>query len=284
MPLGSIVEAVVATSDVTAAARFYSRAFQLEVLEDRPGDVLLGVGGSPAGRLRLETAVDPGLPPPELWEPGPRLLGIYSRNLERTKELVEAAGGTVGPIVTYPYAQSMRECVLRTPDGMWWTVPQVSPRRPSPALDADPDRLHGELHSAVLVVGDVDAALRLFATAGGLKVLFDGTLTGDPFDRMLGLPAAATFRLAFLASEDEAPARFELMQFSGVPDGKVAGRTLGLRRLAFACSGDSVHERLVAAGAESIGPRLVRGPDGVEIELRPVDRQSVPLNAPHPPA
>ncbi|GLZ06547.1 hypothetical protein Acsp03_40130 [Actinomadura sp. NBRC 104412] len=60
MPLGAVIEAVVATCDPAASIDFHTRAFGLDVLERDAGGALLGVAGSPTGRLRLAAA--PGAP------------------------------------------------------------------------------------------------------------------------------------------------------------------------------------------------------------------------------
>ncbi|MFD2354609.1 FAD-dependent oxidoreductase [Nonomuraea ferruginea] len=116
---------------------------------------------------------------------------MYSRDLARTTRLIDEAGGRSREIVTYPYgAASLTEAVALGADGVWWTLPQAGAgHRPSPALERDPGRLHGELHTAVIVPRDHDAALAFFTAGGGLKVLFDGEMSGPPFDRMTGMPS-----------------------------------------------------------------------------------------------
>ena len=271
MALGPILEAVVGTVDVDASVAFAASAFGLASLESSDASTVMGVPGVATGRVRFESVPgDEGQPSPELWETGPRLLGIYSRDLRETKRRVEAAGGQIGPITSYPYGASMQEAVVSGPGDLFWTVPQVTPRRPSPAFDRDPDRLHGELHSAVINVDDMDTALRFFVDGGGLVSLFDGTLAGEPFERMMGLPKGASLRIAFLSSVDQAPARLELMQFFGVPKAPLRHRGVGLTRLAFACperEQSSTRARLVEAGAVSDEQTRLHGPGGIIIEL-----------------
>jgi len=265
---GAILEAVVASRDVPRSLAFHREVFGLDVLEQDASSALLGVAGSPSGRVRVVASPsDPAVPPPVPWEIGPRYLGIYSRDLAVTRRAIEKAGGKAGPAVRYPYGQFMEECVASGVDDVLWTIPNVSPRRPSPALEADAQRLHGELHSAVIVVEDVDPALALFAAAG-LKVLFDGRLSGEAFETMIGLPKGASLRLAFLAAPRETPARLELMQFFGVPDAPPVERSVGLRRLVFAAADvGETGRRLIAAGVRRAGDAFV-GPAGIEIALR----------------
>jgi len=272
MPLGAIIEAVVACADVEAAASFHTAAFGLDIIEKDGGEVLVGVSGVGTGRIRLVPA-PPGTPAgdPRVWDLGPRLLGMYSRDLERSAALIDAAGGRSREPVTYPYGTaSLSECVALGADGVWWTLPQAGEtHRPSPALSGDPGRLHGELHTAVIVPDDHDEALRFFAEGGGLEVAFDGQMSGEPFERMIGMPPGASLRLTFLVSADQAPARFEIMSFTGVEAADLTARPLGLRRVVFATEDrDASLDRLVAYGGERLGGHAVRGPAGLEVELR----------------
>jgi len=271
MPLGSVVQATIASRDVKRAVDFHQKAFGLEVLREEGPDVVMGALDVPYGQLRFAPAEsDPPVEPPTAWEIGPRLLGIYSRDLAHTKAAVEAAGGRAGPIATYAIGKSMSEVVAYAPDDLLWTVPQTpSPRRPSPALDGDPNRPHSELHSAVITVDDLDAALAVFAGAGGMKVLFHGPLSGEIIEQLIGLPPGATLRIAVLSGQDERPARLELMQFFGVTGGERRERSVGLRRIRFDVQApERVAAELTEAGAARVGPTLLEGPGGIEIELR----------------
>lgn len=268
-----VVEATVASADVPSSAAFCREVFDLDVLARHPGDaVVLGVAGSPAGRLRLVPAT-PGRPPfrPAVWDVGPRLLGIYSRSPHETVARVRAHGGEAGDPVSYPYGTGvLTEALARGPDGLWWTVPSaLDGHRPSPALSADPLRTHSELHTAVLVVADHDAAVRFFVEGGGLLPLFDATMAGEPFERLTGMPAGADLRLSFLVGPGQAPARLELMSFRGVDAVDRQDAPLGLRRLAFAVADAGATRRsLLAAGAVAAGDgEVLRGPAGIEIEL-----------------
>ncbi|GLZ06546.1 hypothetical protein Acsp03_40120 [Actinomadura sp. NBRC 104412] len=138
--------------------------------------------------------------------------------------------------MTYPYgAATLSEFVALGADGVWWTIPRAgAAHRPSPALERDARRLHGELHTAVLVPDDHDAAVAFFTGAGGLEVLFEGEMSGDPFDRMTGMPEGAALRLTFLVARGHPPARLEIMSFRGVEAADRTASPLGLRRLVFA--------------------------------------------------
>jgi hypothetical protein len=210
-----------------------------------------------------------------IWDTGPRLLGIYSRDLADTATGIDAAGGAARTPTTYPYGSaSLSELVARGTDGVWWTIPLAVPgaHRPSPAL-ADPSRPHSELHTAVLVVEshEHDAAVRFFE-ALGLHPIFVGTMTGEPFDQLVGMPADAALRLAFMAGADQAPARLEIMSFTGVPGVDRTTDAVGIRRLVFVV--DDVAATIAVLeelGAERLADDAFRGPVGVEIELVDTD-------------
>ena len=272
MSLQYIREVVVASPDVPSAVEFYQEAFGFQVLDGDPGggDVLLGVSASPGGRLHLVGTDAAQVEPPAVWDLGARLLGIYSHDLESTAEAMRHAGGSPRTPVTYPYgAVSLSELVGRGPDGIWWTIPLAvaGAHRPSAAYAADPDRQHSELHTAVLVVDDHDGAVAFFEAAG-LTTVFDGAMAGAPFDKLVGMPADAALRLAFLVGPDQASARLEIMSFTGVPTVDRSADRVGIQRLVFV-AGDppAAHAALIAAGAEPVSPLVVRGPVGVEIEV-----------------
>lgn len=273
MALGAVVEAVVACRDVAASIAFHTAAFGLDVIERAGPEALLGVRGVRTGRIRLVPAPADAAaaPDPRLWDLGPRLLGMYSRDLTRTARLIEAAGGRCREAVTYPYGGgALSECVALGTDGVWWTLPQAgAAHRPSPALEGDPGRLHGELHTVVLVPPDHEQALRFFTAGGGLRVLFDGEMRGAPFERLTGMPPGAALRLSFLVSADQAPARLEIMSFTGVAAADLTERRLGLRRAVFAADDPAAAlAALEAHGGARIGEHVVRGPAGLEVEVR----------------
>ena len=272
MSLQYLREVVVASADVAAATRFHREAFDLEVLEEAEGSVLLGVPGAPAGRLRLVQAQ--GAPAdatsPEVWDLGARLLGIYSRDLDATAAAMARAGGAPRRPVTYPYGEaSLSELVGRGPDGVWWTIPLAvtGAHRPSAAYDADAARRHSELHTAVLVVADHDAAVAFFEAAG-FSTLFDGEMSGAPFDELVGMPVDAALRLAFMVGPEHQPARLEIMSFTGVPTRDRSADPVGIRRLVLVADDPAAtRDALLAVGAEELGDGVLRGPVGVEIEL-----------------
>ena len=272
MSLQYIREVVVASSDVASAVAFHQEVFGLQTLAGDPavGDVLLGVPASPGGCLRLVATDASAVELPAVWDLGARLLGIYSHDLDRTAEVMKRAGGSPRTPVTYNYgAASLSELVGRSPDGIWWTIPLAiaGAHRPSAAYAADPARQHSELHTAVLVVDDHDAAVAFFEAAG-LTTAFDGAMSGSPFDELVGMPADASLRLAFLVGPNQGPARLEIMSFTGVPSVDRSAAPVGIQRLVFVADDtQAAYAALLAAGAEPVSPLVVRGPVGVEIQV-----------------
>lgn len=272
MSLQYIREVVVASLDVPAATTFHQDAFGLEVIEEtsKDGDVLLGATGSAGGRLRFVAAAPSVTEPPAVWDTGARLLGIYSRDLERTVEAMRDAGGEPRSPVTYPYgATTLSELVGLGSDGIWWTVPLavVGAHRPSHAYAVEPERLHSEVHSVVLVVDDHDDAVAFFEHAG-LIAAFDGSMSGAPYDELIGMPAYAILRLTFMVGPKQDSARLEIMSFEGVRGVDRSADPVGIQRLVFVAEDpDATYVAMLAGGADSMGPRLVRGPVGVEIQL-----------------
>ncbi|MFD1824070.1 VOC family protein [Mumia zhuanghuii] len=268
MTLLGIREAVVATADLPAAVAFLRRAFGFEVVEETDGGALLAAAGAPAGRLRL-VAQDAVPQDAAAWDLGVRLLGIYSRDLEQTVEAIESAGGASRRPVSYPYgAATLSELVGYGRDGVWWTVPQAvtGAHRPSDAYAADPQRLHSELHSVVLVVDDHDDAVAFFE-AGGLGTVFDGTMAGSEFEELVGMPAGAELRLTFMGGPEHRPARLEIMSFTGVA-GQRTDAGGGVQRIVYFCDDvAATREALIAAGAEQADDGTLRGPAGLEIAL-----------------
>jgi catechol 2,3-dioxygenase-like lactoylglutathione lyase family enzyme len=272
--LTRILEAVVHSPDVEASVAFNHRAFDLEVVDRGPAGVLLGVPGSSGGRVRMVPAREPGSEGlPAVWDLGPRLLGMYSRDVGVTVDRVTAAGGRARGPVAYAYGPAeMREVLVQAPDGVWWTVPQVPQPpmtpQPSPALERNASRVHGELHTAVLVVANHDAAVRFFVDGGGMATVFNGEMSGETFERLVGIPAGAGMRLAFLVGPERAPARVEIMSFSGVDSVDRTREPLGLRRLVIGARDvRRTRQALLAAGGTALPAGVVSGPGGVEIEL-----------------
>jgi len=271
----SIDEVVIHVVDIEASAKFYIGAFDLQMLVNDGDSILLGVLNSPSGKIRLrEVRAREGVAP-QVWDLGPRLLGLYSRDLTSTLKRIEEAGGKPRPLVSYPYGGGeMREAIALGSDHVWWTLPEVGadgPRQPSPALEQNPARQHGELHTVVLVVEDVDQAINFFRDAGGMTLLFDGVMQDEVFEEMIGFPSGASLRIAFLAGPDKAPARIEIMSFEGVERSENLKENVGIRRIVMNTSDlEATLAKLIELECRIISDHVIDGPAGIEVELREV--------------
>lgn len=276
MSLLYIREAVVACANLDVSVKFYVGAFAFEVVERTDTMALLAAAGADSGRVRLVLAEgSENASNAKVWDPGPRLFGLYSRDLEETSRAVLAAGGFAGPIVSYPYGdRTMSEMVAGGPDGVYWTIPLAHQglHRPSAAYESDETRLHSELHTTVLVVSDHDAALAFFQ-AGGLETIFDGDMSGPEIERLVLLPEDASLRLSFLSGRDHLPARLELMSFSGVSASNREGTSTGIQRLIYVCDDvESTKEALLKRGGKLLGDNELLGPEGIVLELEEVSK------------
>jgi len=269
----SIDEVVVHVVDIEASAKFYIGAFDLHMLANESDSILLGVLNSPSGKIRLrEVRAREGIAP-QVWDLGPRLLGMYSRDLTSTLKRIEEAGGKPRPLVSYPYGGGeMREAIALGSDHVWWTLPEVGsdgPRQPAPALEQNSTRQHGELHTVVVVVEDVDQAIAFFRDAGGMTLLFDGVMQGEVFEEMIGFPSVASLRIAFLAGPDKAPARVEIMSFDGVDRSENIKENIGIRRIVMNTSNlAETLAKFVELEYRIISENVIEGPAGIEVELR----------------
>ena len=269
----SIDEVVIHVVDIEASAKFYIGAFDLHMLANESDSILLGVLNSPSGKIRLrEVRAREGIAP-QVWDLGPRLLGMYSRDLTSTLKRIEEAGGKPRPLVSYPYGGGeMREAIALGSDHVWWTLPEVGsdgPRQPAPALEQNSTRQHGELHTVVVVVEDVDQAIAFFRDAGGMTLLFDGVMQGEVFEEMIGFPSGASLRIAFLAGPDKAPARVEIMSFDGVERSENIKENIGIRRIVMNTSNlAETLAKFVELEYRIISENVIEGPAGIEVELR----------------
>ena len=202
-------------------------------------------------------------------------LGYVLARSHITLKRIEEAGGKPRPLVSYPYGGGqMREAIALGSDHVWWTLPEVGvdgPRQPAPALERNPARQHGELHTVVVVVEDVDQAINFFRDAGGMTLLFDGVMQGEVFEEMIGFPSGASLRIAFLAGPDKAPARIEFMSFEGVERSEKLKENIGIRRIVMNTADlAETLAKFVELECRMISENVIEGPAGIEVELREV--------------
>ena len=222
MSLQYIREVVVASADVAASAAFHQEAFDLEVLAGSPesGDVLLGVAGCAGGQLRLVPATSSVDEAPAVWDLGARLLGIYSHDLD-------AHGGRDGPrrrraphagdlpvrhrlAVRAGRTRRRRRLVDRAAGRPRCATGPVRPMRPrrSVSTPSCTPRSWSSTTTTPRSPSSRPPVSRRPSTA---------RCRAPPFDELVGMPADAALRLAFMVGSDQASARLEIMSFTGVP-------------------------------------------------------------------
>lgn len=273
MSLQYIREAEVVCANLQESVDFHCRTLGFVVREQTDGQALLGAPGAPSGQLRLvQGPSSVTQAPPKMWDRGPRLLGMYSRQLEETARLLRENGGESGPLASYAYGErTMTEIAGYGRDGVYWTVPWARPgvHRPSAAYDADSERVHSELHTAVLLVTEEEHAdVVAFFQAGGLGVVFNGSLLGEEIEKLCGLPSGGGLHIAFMSGAGHLPARLEIMSVLNVPGEDRSTDPIGLRRLRYVCDDvEATRTALLAAGATPLPDGALLGPVGVELEL-----------------
>jgi catechol 2,3-dioxygenase-like lactoylglutathione lyase family enzyme len=180
-------------------------------LDEATEEVRLGAGGGRGDVFVVATPHPPAAAGALVV--GPHAVDLYTRDVERSRELAEQAGAVCGPIVDYSVGPlRIRECKVTGPDHLALVFIEVDRRRPS-LLDRDTARLHSEVHSAVWVVQGVDAGLPFWCGHAGLSVLLDATFREPAVARLMELSSPTTpVRLVVLAGADAAPPRLELIE------------------------------------------------------------------------
>lgn len=222
----SVAHVVIGARDPEACARFLrpfgfdristttldaSCARALYGLDEATTEVRLGAGGGRGDFFVVATPHGPAAAGPLVL--GPHAVDLYTRNVERSRELAERGGAVCGPIVDYSVGPlRIRECKVTGPDHLALVFIEVDRRRPS-LLDRDPARLHSEVHSAVWVARGIDVGLPFWCGDGGLSVLLDVTVREPAVARLMGLSQPTTpVRLVVLGGADATPPRLELIE------------------------------------------------------------------------
>lgn len=260
--LGPIVEVTVVCSDVAATERLLCTAFDWTSVAGDSGMVVT-VEGQSAPRIRLVPGECGSLPEPasepEPWEPGLRMLSVYSRDPAETAARVAACGGRPGPVYTWEAFPGVlySDCIARGTDGLFLVFPRSARPLPSPAFSQDPNRLHGELHNVTLTVPDFYAAIRFFCDAGGMDLILEKVVAPGPDDqpelkKMVGLPQESIYYVALLGTPDRHPARLEINAYQGVPEIPPTQREHGLKRITFSVPFPPAAAAALLAGGASL--------------------------------
>ncbi len=179
--------------------------------------VMLQAPGARRGRLQV-TATPMAAPPSGSTDQGAHAIDLYTRDIEKSLGIAEAAGGRVSSVSRYQVGPlTLQEAKAEGPDALQLVFLQVDRRRSS-RLDTMESALHSELHSFVWVVGHIDLSLPFWRDEAGLQVFLDVTMREPAIARFMGLPRAdAPLRLAMMADAAGLPARLELIEFPEDP-------------------------------------------------------------------
>jgi catechol 2,3-dioxygenase-like lactoylglutathione lyase family enzyme len=295
----SVDHAVVGASDLEAAAAFYG-AFGFDVLRrgevaadaasalygltEPTKEIVLGVPGATGGMIRL-VATPLARPTHDAFSRGGHALDLYTTDIEASVALAKAQGAVVGPVADYTFGPvHLTQAQAMAPDEVPLVFVGIDHRLPS-VLDAQPDRLHSDLHSLVASVDGIDAETAFWTDAVQLDMQSAFPIDVPAVSDFMMLPRHVPVRMSVLRGPAAAPPRFELLEFQGAEGPYHPGRPLvpgsiaaGLR----VANLSAVLDRLVSAGAEAgpmtIAPALmgdgnepaayVRSPGGVDIEIR----------------
>ncbi len=275
--------AVVGATDVEATIDFLM-AFGLERLASpTAAGTFVGLPGEPGAILvRLAEKGSDRVGP---YATGGQALDLYTSDLARSLELVDGAGFTRGPAVSYTFGpMTLGQVLIHGPDGLPVVLVEVDHRLPS-ALNSDPDRLHSQLHSVVWGVEDLDAATTFFSGPAGLALRATFPLTAPEVSTFMELPRPTSMRMSVLAHEDARPPRFELLAFDAAAvrlgeGGHRSGRPLEAGALlpVFTTVDLDAVEELVGGlrTTDDLGERLdATAPGGVDLEVRSVAHGNV---------
>jgi hypothetical protein len=86
-----------------------------------------------------------------------------------------------------------------------------------------------------LTVDDVDAALKFFADAGGMRIVMEPTIfSGKEIEELLGAPEGVSLRTAVVSDQENRPTRLEILELGNVPVRRPRARPVGVKQVAFA--------------------------------------------------
>ncbi|MEI6666664.1 MAG: hypothetical protein WCP29_00810 [Acidobacteriota bacterium] len=226
--------------------------------------VVMAPPGAPRGWLTIVETPNEG-PHPGPYDNGPHAIDLYSRDVNQSAALADAAGSPSGPVVRYQMGPfDVREVKTVGPDHLVSVFIEVQRRRPS-VLDADPARLHSEVHSAVWTVDRIDDVLPFWTEQAGLTLLLDATAREPEVGRFMGLPRLDTpVRLVVLADHTSAPIRLEFVEFPEESGGAFDTWPLRGGLHAIALGVDRLDVAMTAMPGARFGPVTMRpcGPSG----------------------
>jgi catechol 2,3-dioxygenase-like lactoylglutathione lyase family enzyme len=300
MSLAPVVDhAVVGASDLDASIAFYA-AFGFEVLrrggvdaeaahglyglEASTEEAVLGVAGAHGGMIRLVASPLPR-PAHADFTRGGHALDLYTSDINASVEVAQGAGAVTGPIADYPFGPvHLTQAQAMAPDDVPLVFVGIDHRLPS-VLDAQPERLHSELHSLVASVDGIDAETAFWTDVVQLEKQSAFPIDVPAVSEFMMLPRHVPVRMSVLRGPGATPPRFELLEFQGAEGPYISGHPLVPGAIAAGLRVENlsaVLDRLASGGAQVgamvVAPALVgegnepaayvRTPGGVDVEVR----------------
>jgi hypothetical protein len=180
-------------------------------------EITLGVPGAAAGGIRI-VETDQAEVTVGSWDRGPFAVDLYTRDMDRSLSTAVEAGAVHKGRMVYEFGtMRLEEGKTTGPDGVRLVFISNSTRRPS-VLDANPDRLHSEVHSIVNIVGSVDAFSTAWHGGAGLTILGDAVIASPGLADLMELPKVVSARMGLYCDADVTPIRYEALEFIGLTD------------------------------------------------------------------
>jgi catechol 2,3-dioxygenase-like lactoylglutathione lyase family enzyme len=227
----------------------------------------------------------------EAWDTGAvKILDFITNNHARATQLFDQHGfrwrSPAPNRYELPDGSETLERHIETDDGVILGVPQVFGQPRSKWVAAPDSSLFSEAANSSMLVNDFEAALEFYRDLLGLRVMEDLSITSEELQKLIGLPAPVTLRMAFLQGAETLAGKVGLLNYSGITGRSLKAQAGPPRRgaimLTFETDDlDELERRLRANGAEIIGADGVwelaplgrrrfltaRGPEGVFLEF-----------------
>jgi catechol 2,3-dioxygenase-like lactoylglutathione lyase family enzyme len=179
-------------------------------------EAVLGVPGTASGLVRLVT-VDRPQPASGPFDCRPSAIDIYSTDQAASMALATDAGFPLDGRMDLPLGPgvTLKNREHLGPDGTRVTFVAIERRRPS-ILDAEPDRLHSEIHSLVTIVDDIDQAAAPFIAAGLVNHSSFG-FESAALSELMHLPRTVAVKMNLLGDAALTPLRLEFLALACEP-------------------------------------------------------------------
>jgi hypothetical protein len=215
---------------------------------------------------------------------GGHAIDLYTTDMPASVDAARSLGAEVGPVADYEFGPvHLTQAQAVGPDGVDVVFVGIGHRLPS-VLDAEPNRLHSEVHSVVASVDDLEVETAFWTKVAGLDLRSQFPIDVPAVSEFMMLPRHAPVKMSVMTGPAAAPPRFELLAYDDA-DGRLTPSnplTAGAIVPVFTVGGlDAYLSQLTAAGATA-GPIVVatgadggeeraaafRSPAGVDAELR----------------